>query len=254
MMNEPKLNILFPVLNEKLRLERGIDKCVKYLRKLSSTEGTVLEPGTYRLTIVDNGSDDETPRIGRMLEEKYEEVEYIRIEERGVGIAFKTGVAHSNARIIGYMDIDLSTDLKYLEYTIRMFDEKPYVKYVNASRFHKDSKISGRKWYRKITSAGLLVLLKIIFRMRCTDAICGFTFMRKDVADRLIGRCSDEKGWFFMIELLLRAEREGIGIIDMPVEWKEDYDTTVSIKKTIRNYIVNIVRLKKTFIKEKRGR
>ena len=78
--------------------------------------------------------------------------------------------------------------------------------------------------------------------------------MRKDVADRLIGRCSDEKGWFFMIELLLRAEREGIGIIDMPVEWKEDYDTTVSIKKTIRNYIVNIVRLKKTFIKEKRGR
>ena len=66
------------------------------------------------MVIVDNGSDDDTPEIGKALSEKYEEVSYLRIEERGVGIAFKTGVLAADTDLVGYMDIDLSTDLKYL--------------------------------------------------------------------------------------------------------------------------------------------
>ena len=249
-MDQKTLNIIFPVLNEHLRLERGIIRSVGYLRALAAKEGSVLHGKTYRLTIVDNGSDDDTPEIGRRLEETYEEVEYVRIEERGVGIAFKTGVERSEAAIIGYMDIDLSTKLKYLDKTLRIFAKHPDIEYVNASRFHRKAKTTGRKWYRKITSAGLLFLLKLVFRMRATDAICGFSFMRKKVADGLIKECSDDKGWFYMIELLLRAERDGVKIVDLPVEWTEDYDTTVNIKKTIKNYLINIVKLKKTFIKE----
>lgn len=249
-MDQMTLNIIFPVLNEHLRLERGITRSVGYLRALEAKEGSILHGKTYKLTIVDNGSDDDTPEIGRRLEETYDEVEYVRIEERGVGIAFKTGVERSEARIVGYMDIDLSTKLKYLAKTLRIFDKRPDAEYVNASRFHRKSQTTGRKWYRKITSAGLLVLLKLVFQMRATDAICGFTFMRKEVADRLIKECSDDKGWFYMIELLLRAERSGVKIIDLPVEWTEDYDTTVNIQKTVKNYLINIVKLKRAFITE----
>ena len=108
------INILFPVLNEHLRLEKGIDKCMAFMKE------NVKIP--YKLTIVDNGSDDDTPDIGRMLEQRYEEVEYVRIEERGVGIAFKTGVLRTTADIVGYMDIDLSTDLSYLNKTIELFE------------------------------------------------------------------------------------------------------------------------------------
>ncbi len=250
-MNDIALNILFPVLNEHLRLERGIRKCASYLQELSAKPDGPLTGKEYRLTIVDNGSDDDTPEIGRKLAEEYPEVEYVRIEERGVGIAFLTGVQRSTASIVGYMDIDLSTDLKYLEDTLRLFEEDPLVEYVNASRFHKDSITNGRKWYRKITSAGLVFLLKLVFGMKCTDAICGFTFMRRDVATKLTGQCSDDKGWFYMIELLLRAERAGVKIYDMPVNWQEDYDTTVKIGKTIRNYLKNIVKLKKAFRRER---
>ena len=251
-MDQTTLNIIFPVLNEHLRLERGITRSVGYLRDLEAKEGSILHGKKYKLTIVDNGSDDDTPEIGRRLEETYDEVEYVRIEERGVGIAFKTGVERSRALIVGYMDIDLSTKLKYLDKTLRIFDKRPDIAYVNASRFHRKSKTTGRKWYRKITSAGLLMLLKLVFRMRATDAICGFTFMRKEVADKLIRECSDDKGWFYMIELLLRAERDKVKIVDLPVEWTEDYDTTVNIQKTVRNYLVNIVKLKKAFIMENR--
>ncbi len=204
----------------------------------------------YSLTIVDNGSDDDTPQIAKMLEEKIPEVHYIRIEERGVGIAFKTGIEQNSADIVGYMDVDLSTDLSYLVKMLNLFKKYPELQYVNGSRFHRLSDTRGRKWYRKITSAGLVFLLKTIFHMKATDALCGFTFLRKEAASRLASECSDDKGWFYTVEFLLRAERKGMKICDMPVNWTEDYDTTVKIFKTVKNYIKQMTRLYRMFKEE----
>ena len=236
------LNILFPVLNEHLRLERGIDTCMAYMRD------HIHIP--FQLTILDNGSDDDTPDIGRALEAKYDEVKYVRIEERGVGIAFKTGVELNEADIVGYMDIDLSTDLRYLSRMLHMFKRYSALEYVNGSRFSPKSDTRGRLWYRQITSAGLVFILKTLFGMKCSDALCGFTFLRKHLADKLVARCSDDHGWFYTVELLLRAEYMGAKIYDMPVEWIEDYDTTVNVPKTIKNYIIQMYRLKRLFLME----
>ena len=241
-----KINLLFPVLNERLRLENGIRSCMEYLR------ANVTIP--YHLTILDNGSDDETPEIGKALAEEFPEVSYVRIGQRGVGIAFRKGIELNESDIVGYMDIDLSTDIKYLGKTIEMFQQNPQLQYVNGSRFSKESNTRGRKWYRKITSMGLVFLLKTIFHMKATDAVCGFTFLRKEAAERLVRESSNDNGWFYTIEFLLRAERDGMVIYDMPVEWQEDYNTTVKIWKTIKNYLIQIYRLKKTFRKEEKER
>ena len=233
-MNREKLsvNILFPVLNERLRLQSGIDRTMAYLKK------RVDNP--CRLTILDNGSDDETPQIGMALAQKYPEVSYVRVGERGVGVAFRKGIELNDCEIVGYMDIDLSTDIRNLGRTIRLFEKNERLQYVNGTRFSKKSDTRGRKWYRKITSMGLVFLLKAIFRMRATDAVCGFTFLRKDVARRLVEESGKDNGWFYTIEFLLRAERDGIVIYDMPVRWQEDYNTTVKLWKTIKNYLVQI--------------
>ncbi len=238
------INLLFPVLNEHLRLENGIEKAHDYCAHNLDIP--------YRMTIIDNGSDDDTPEIAQRLESKYDEVEYVRIEERGVGIAYKTGIERNTMDIVGYMDIDLSTDISYLSKMISAFENDPELEYVNGSRFSKDSDTKGRKWYRKITSAGLVVLLKCVLGMKSSDAVCGFTFTRKETAERLVKECGEEKGWFYTIEFLLRAERDGIKIYDMPVEWTEDYNTTVKIWKTIKNYLRNIRRLHKIFKEEDR--
>ena len=240
--NELSINLLFPVLNERLRLRNGIEKSITYLRE------NVTIP--YHLTILDNGSDDETPEIGRELADKYSEVSYVRVGERGVGVAFRKGIELNSSDIVGYMDIDLSTDLKYLGKTIELFQEKTELQYVNGSRFSKESDTRGRKWYRKITSMGLVFLLKTIFHMKATDAVCGFTFLRKEAAEQLVKESSNDNGWFYTIEFLLRAERDHMNIYDMPVEWQEDYNTTVKIWKTIKNYIVRIYRLKRAFRQE----
>ena len=90
--------------------------------------------------------------------------------------------------------------------------------------------------------------------MKATDAVCGFTFLRKDVAIELVGESSNDNGWFYTVELLLRAERNEMNIYDMPVEWQEDYNTTVIIWKTIKNYLKRMYSLKKTFRVEERER
>lgn len=241
---ELSINLLFPVLNERLRLQSGIDRTMEYLK------GNVSIP--YCLTILDNGSDDETPEIGKALAEKYHEVSYVRVGERGVGVAFRKGIELNKCALVGYMDIDLSTDIKYLGRTIELFQERPELEYVNGSRFSKESDTKGRKWYRKITSMGLVFLLKTIFHMKATDAVCGFTFLRKETAERLVAASGNENGWFYTIEFLLRAERMGVVIYDMPVEWQEDYNTTVKIWKTINNYLVQIHKLRNAFREEDR--
>lgn len=233
------VTIIFPVLNEKLRLENGIVRTVEYLDRIAFED--------YEILIVDNGSTDETPQIAAALAAKYPKVRYERIAVRGVGAAFRRGVELSRGDVVGYMDIDLSTHIRHLGEAIHLFETREEVEYINGSRFARQSVTKGRKWYRKITSKGLLILLKLFLDMKSTDAICGFTFVRRKQALSLIRACSNDNGWFYMIEFLLRAEKTGVRVLDYPVEWQEDYNTTVKIVRTVCNYLVQIVRLRREF-------
>lgn len=227
-----KWTIIFPVLNERLRLESGITRTVEYLASVAFED--------YEILIVDNGSEDETPQIAHMLCQKYPKVRYEQIPVRGVGAAFRRGVELSSGQIVGYMDIDLSANIRHLGEAIEIFETRPEVEYINGSRFAEKSHTTGRKWYRRITSRGLLVLLKLFLGMKSTDAICGFTFVRRQTALSLVEGSSRDNGWFYMIEFLLRAEKRGVKVLDYPVEWQEDYNTTVKVFKTICNYLTRI--------------
>ena len=233
------LTIIFPVLNERLRLESGVVRTVEYLEGMDFTD--------YEIIIVDNGSEDETPQIAAKLCGKYERVNYERISIRGVGAAFRRGVEISHGDVVGYMDIDLSTNIRHLGEAVHIFRTRPEIAYLNGSRFARESDTRGRKWYRRLTSQGLLVLLKCLLGMKSTDAICGFTFVRRETALSLVEGCSQDNGWFYMIEFLLRAEKRGVEILDYPVEWQEDYNTTVKVFRTICNYLVQIARMFREF-------
>ena len=135
--------IIFPVLNERLRLENGVTRTVEYLHKIAFED--------YEIIIVDNGSEDETPQIAEALCQKYDKVRYERINVRGVGAAFRRGVELSHGDVVGYMDIDLSTNIKHLGEAIHLFETQEEIQYINGSRFARESDTKGRKWYRKIT-------------------------------------------------------------------------------------------------------
>ncbi|MBK5243415.1 MAG: glycosyltransferase [Eubacteriaceae bacterium] len=237
-----KVNILFPVLNEERRLEKGILKTLIYLKRNKLFD--------YQLTIIDNGSTDETEEISHRLCEKYSRVHYLKTKERGVGVALRTGVAANTCEILGYMDIDLSTKIDHLKDVKEIFENQPQVRIIKGSRLLKNSTVIGRKASREFTSQGLNTLLHQVFCNHFSDALCGFDFFRKETIDALVADSSQDNGWFYCVELLLRAERMGIEVHDIPVIWEDDYDTKVKVVKTVISYLKQIYRLKKEFIKE----
>ena len=230
-----KINILFPVLNEERRLEKGIINTIKFMNKKFITD--------YKITIVDNGSIDNTEIIAKRLESIYYEVNYIKLSERGVGLALREGIKSNDCEIVGYMDVDLSTKLEHLLQVKEIFDSFPEVQIVNGSRLSKNSLVIGRKISREVTSRGLKYILKIALGMKIDDALCGFKFFRKNTIEDLIRISSDTNGWFYCAEILLRAEKKGIKIKEIPVVWQDDYDTTVNVKKLIKEYLKEISRL-----------
>lgn len=237
------LNILLPVYNEELRLENGVKGTVEYFESIHEQD--------YELTIVDNASNDRTQEIAESLCDDFPQVHYIRLDEKGVGVAFRAGVAANSAPIVGYMDIDLSTDVKHLSEVLNLFRSDEKIGMINASRWNKKSDTRGRKWYRNITSHGLTFLLKTSVKMKASDAICGFKFFRKDVVEALIAKAdASENGWFYIIELLLRAERDGYVVHELPVHWEDDYNSKVQVWKVISNYCKQIMRLRRVFRNE----
>ncbi len=232
------VNILFPVLNEEKRLEKGIRETVNYMEK------NIDNP--YFLTIVDNGSTDKTEEISNQLSREFSQVNYIKTTQKGVGTAFREGVKNNQSDVVGYMDIDLSTDISHIKDMIQIFQGDKTVDMVNGSRHSKSSIVKGRKWYRSLTSKGLTIVMKLLLGMKASDSICGFKFYRKDFAKRMISISNTgENSWFFIIEMLVRAEKSNAKIIELPVKWEDDLNTTVNTKKLIKHYIKNILRLKK---------
>lgn len=234
------INILFPVYNEEDRLERGILITKEYIAK-------ALADVDITLTIVDNASTDKTQEIAERLSRENPDVSYIRIAEKGVGAAFRAGIRDNTAEIVGYMDVDLSTDLKALYVMKRVFEEHPEVMMVNASKQAKGAKMIGRPWYRNITSKGLTMVMKAELGMKASDAICGFKFFRKEFVEELIAESdASENGWFFIIELLIRAERSEGRVAELPVIYTEAEGGHVDVIKQTADYLKNIRKLRRT--------
>lgn len=240
-----RLNILIPVYNEERRLEPGVRKAASFLEAEA--------PGRCKITIVDNASTDRTRDIAQRLVCEVPHVEYLFVAAKGVGAAIREGLRANDCPLVGYMDVDLSTDVCHLIEVLDIFESSAETDMVNGSRWNEASDTSGRKWYRNITSHGLSFVLRAFLGMRATDAICGFKFFRKSAADRLVLMADpNENGWFFVIEMLLRAERSDMVVRELPVRWRDDHDSTVEVVQVTKNYLQHIRRLRKVFKEEGR--
>ena len=238
-MENRQINIVLTVLNEEKRIEQGMKILMDYLR-----DNPYIN---YIITIMDNGSTDRTAEMASAYCEQDSRITYKRIEEKGVGIAFKSAVEDNWSDYIGYMDIDMSTDINALGITYRKFMEDETVDIVNASRYSKRSKLVGRSKVRNFISHVWIFMLKKILGMKSDDSICGFKFFKKDVIEKLLRDSSDvEKGWFLIIEVLIRAERQGYNIFQLPVTWVYNNQTKVNIAKVTMSYIKGIKRLRKS--------
>jgi glycosyltransferase involved in cell wall biosynthesis len=228
------VDVIIPVYNEEVVLPQSISTLVSFLRQNVDL--------AYRVLITDNASVDGTERVARQLVDEYPEVEYRRIPRKGRGGALKTVWLESPAQFVAYMDVDLSTNLEAFPKMLRLLQDGSPV--VIGSRLRKDADTT-RCLKREIISRGYNLLVKLFFGTRFTDAQCGFKGLRREAVLRLVPHVEDRK-WFFDTELLVLAEKSGLTVSEVPVNWIEDLDTRVQVLKTAYDDLTAMFRLRRT--------
>jgi hypothetical protein len=215
------VDIVIPVLNE----ERALPGCVRTL--VAFLDGGFPLP--WRITIVDNGSTDATWPVATALAGEYDRVHARRIDVRGRGAALRAAWRESQADIVAYMDVDLSTDLGAL-FPLVAAVASGHSEIAIGTRLGRGARIR-RSVRREVISRGYNALLRHGFRAGFSDAQCGFKAARARVVRPLMDKVEDD-GWFFDTELLLLAEHNGLRVHEVPVDWVEDLDSRVQLVRT----------------------
>ena len=226
------VDIAIPVLNE----ERALGGCVETLHEFL----TNTFPLGWRITIVDNGSTDDTWSVATRLTEELDSVFAIQLDIRGRGNALREAWTRSPADIVAYMDVDLATGLTALLPMVSAL-ASGHSELAIGSRLAKGARVK-RGFKRELISRCYNLLLRAGFRTGFTDAQCGFKAIRADVVKPLLDRVEDTK-WFFDTELLLLAEYNGLRIHEVPVDWIEDVDSRVKVTQTALDDLKGLVRV-----------
>ncbi|MGZ4604553.1 MAG: glycosyltransferase [Blastococcus sp.] len=228
----PVLDIVIPVHNE----ERDLEPCVRRLHAYLTDE--LGYP--FRITVAENASTDGTVEVARRLSAELPGVRVMALAEPGRGRALRTAWLASEAPVLVYMDVDLSTDLAALLPLVAPL-MTGHSDLAIGTRLARSSRvIRGAK--REVISRSYNLLLRGALATRLSDAQCGFKAIRSEVAARLLPLVEDD-GWFFDTELLVLAERSGLRIHEVPVDWVDDPDSRVDIVKTAKADLAGIARL-----------
>ncbi|GLY96196.1 bifunctional glycosyltransferase family 2/GtrA family protein [Actinoplanes sp. NBRC 103695] len=231
-LDTPVLDVVVPVHNEEIDLE----PCVRRLHDYLSARF----PYRFRITIADNASTDATATVAATLVEALPEVTAVHLAQKGRGRALKHAWTHSDAAVLAYMDVDLSTDLAAVLPLVAPLISG-HSDLAIGSRLSRGSRVvRGAK--REFISRGYNLLLRGTLAARFSDAQCGFKAIRRDVAARLLPMVEDT-GWFFDTEMLVLAERAGLRIHEVPVDWVDDPDSRVDIVSTAVADLKGIARL-----------
>jgi glycosyltransferase involved in cell wall biosynthesis len=231
-------DVTIPVLNEEPTLERQVLILRDFLKKHFPAEGQ------WRIVIADNGSKDRTLDIANALHAKYPEIVPLTVPRKGVGLALKTSWGQSKADIVGYMDLDLATDLPHFLEAYDAIARKGY-DLVYATRLHPKAKVIGRTLKREISSRGFNLLLKMYLRVGFSDGMCGFKWLKREVYPPLHAGGAVSDGWFFSTELLTVAEWKGLKMFELPVKWTDDTSSSrVKIVPLAKQYIAAMKVLK----------
>ena len=234
--NLQTVDVVIPVYDEERALGPNIELLLAYLRDEF--------PFPFRVVVADNASRDATPLVAAELARRHEEVSVLRLEEKGRGRALRTAWSASPAHVVSYMDVDLSTNLEsFLPLVAPIMSGHSEV--AIGTRLAHQAHVR-RQLKREVLSRGYNALVHAGFRAHFSDAQCGFKALRGDVAQRLLPLVSDQ-GWFFDTELLLLAERNGLRIHEVPVDWVEDLDSRVDVSATIAGDLRGLVRVRREF-------
>jgi putative flippase GtrA len=226
------VEVVIPVYNEERVLAATVYRLHDFLSRQL--------PFSWQITIADNASTDCTPEIAEALAGALDGVEVLRLHQKGRGRALRAAWSASSARVVAYMDVDLSTGLRGLLPLLAPV-LSGHSQVAIGSRLASGSRVA-RGAKREFISRAYNLVLRTVLRARFTDAQCGFKAVRSDALRELLPAIHDQ-GWFFDTELLVLAQRRGMRIHEVAVDWVDDPDSRVDIVATALDDLRGVARL-----------
>jgi len=230
------VDIVLPVYDEEATLEVSVRRIHDYL--------SAHFPFAWRITIANNASRDHTWAIATRLAHELDNLRAIHLPQKGRGRALREAWSQSDAEVVAYMDVDLSTDLDALLPLVAPL-ASGHSDVAIGTRLAKSAHVvRGPK--RELISRAYNLILKATLHNGFSDAQCGFKAVRADVARALLPLVEDD-GWFFDTELLALAEHNGLRIHEVPVDWVDDADSRVDVRATAMEDLRGIWRVLRRF-------
>jgi len=241
--NPPDVEIVIPVYNE----QHSVERCARTLHEHLTREPAL----SFRLTSADNASTDATLAVARELAAELSGVEVLHLRGKGRGRALRAAWGRSDARVLAYMDVDLSTDLSALgELLAPLLEGRADL--AIGSRLAAGARVT-RGLKRELISRTYNLLLHVLLHATFSDAQCGFKAGRREAIQELLFDVEDD-AWFFDTELLHLAQRRKLTIHEVPVRWIDDPDSRVDIVATAREDMRGVMRLRATERRSERER
>ncbi|MFN8022310.1 MAG: glycosyltransferase [Acidimicrobiales bacterium] len=232
------LDVTVPVYNEAHVLAASLQTLHDYL--------SAHFPFTWRITVADNASTDGTLEVAHECAARLPGVHVLHLDRKGRGLALREAWSRSDAQVCAYMDVDLSTGLDALLPLVAPLITG-HSDVAIGSRLAPGASVA-RGPRREIISRTYNVILKTVFAVRFRDAQCGFKAIRSDIGRHLLPAVEDD-GWFFDTELLLLAEHNGLRVHEVPVDWVDDPDSRVNVRRTATDDLKGVWRMAKSFVR-----
>ena len=214
-MARPRISIVLPVFNEERILERNVRRLEGVLSRLGRE---------YEIIISEDGSTYQTAKIAKSLVS--ERVRLLRNGKRaGKGAAVRSAAMNASGEIILFMDADLASNLLHMNELIGTIEQGAEI--VVGSRYAPGAN-ARRSPIRYLASRSFNWLVRMLLGSKLADHQCGFKAFRKDKVLPIL-ESMENLDWFWDTELLVKAQRSGLAVVEVPVEWKESQDSRFRI-------------------------
>lgn len=194
---------------------------------------------TYELIFVDDCSRDRTRALIDQLMERYPNVrmqKLFHVVNKGRGATVTDGFRMAKGRFQGYIDIDLEVHARYVPECVRALEQG-----WDIATAHRIYTFQIRSIGRYAMSKGYIWLTQQVLRTSVRDSETGFKFFRADRIGSLLDEIEDP-GWFWDTEFMIRAERKGLRITEIPCLFIRRFDKTSSVQP-LRDSVVQLDRL-----------
>jgi len=212
------ISVVIPAYNEEAHIENTL-KVV--LETLESIKNPIND---FELIVVDNGSMDKTSEVVEYFSKKDPRVKFIKIEEKGKGLALKEGSLVANGKYICFLDADLDLEPWHIKHFFEIM-ETSNADIVIGSKRHPLSKVEGYPLSRRILSYCYQIMNKILFNLDVRDTQVGLKLFKAEVLKDVLPRILCKR-YAFDLEILVNAKNLGYTIVEAPInlKWKREHN------------------------------